>query len=158
MSSFTKTGTSNAQSDGGNVFNSATTISNTAASGRIRMATVSGDTYNADATFNSTGQDVQIAYSGDNTFAGNITINSNKVVFNTSTGKVTFTGTNNQTLNGSYNYPFKKLAINKTAGTVTANTTLSVDDSLDIHSRKFNHHEHQSTHHEAWLDCNRCFE
>jgi hypothetical protein len=130
MSSFTKTGTSNAQSDGGNVFNSATTISNTGASGRIRMATVSGDTYNADATFNSTGQDVQIAYSGDNTFAGNITINSNKVVFNTSTGKVTFTGTNNQTLNGSYNYPFKKMAINKTAGTVTANTTLSVDDSL----------------------------
>ncbi len=130
MSNFTKTGTSNAQSDGGNVFNYATTISNTAASGRIRMATVSGDTYNADATFNSTGQDVQIAYSGDNTFAGNITINSNKVVFNTSTGKVTFTGINNQTLNGSYNYPFKKLAINKSAGTVTANTTLSVDDSL----------------------------
>ncbi|MBL7916126.1 MAG: T9SS type A sorting domain-containing protein [Bacteroidia bacterium] len=130
MSNFTKTGTSNAQSDGGNVFNYATTISNTAASGRIRMATVSGDTYNADATFNSTGQDVQVAYSGDNTFAGNITINSNKVVFNTSTGKVTFTGTNNQTLNGSYNYPFKKLSINKTAGTVTANTTLSVDDSL----------------------------
>ncbi|MBK7391491.1 MAG: hypothetical protein IPI23_21195 [Bacteroidetes bacterium] len=94
------------------------------------MATVNGDTYNANATFSSTGQDVQIAYSGDNTFAGNITINSNKVVFNTNTGKVTFTGTNNQTLNGSYNYPFKKLAINKTAGTVTANTTLSVDDSL----------------------------
>ncbi|MBK9422816.1 MAG: hypothetical protein IPN54_01490 [Bacteroidetes bacterium] len=130
MSSFTKTGTSNAQSDGGNVFNGATTISNTGASGRIRMATVTGDTYNAEATFNSTGQDVQIAYSGDNTFAGNITINSNKVVFNTNTGKVKFTGTNNQTLNGSYNYPFKKLAINKTSGTVTANTTLSVDDSL----------------------------
>ncbi|MBK9048367.1 MAG: hypothetical protein IPL74_17350 [Bacteroidetes bacterium] len=108
MSSFTKTGSSNAQSDGGNVFNGVTTISNTGASGRIRMATVTGDTYNAEATFNSTGQDVQIAYSGDNTFAGNITINSNKVVFNTNTGKVTFTGTNNQTLNGSYNYPFKK--------------------------------------------------
>jgi hypothetical protein len=29
-----------------------------------------------------------------------------------------------------YNYPFKKLAINKASGTVTANTTLSVDDSL----------------------------
>ncbi|MBK7391230.1 MAG: hypothetical protein IPI23_19820 [Bacteroidetes bacterium] len=71
-----------------------------------------------------------MAYVGDNTFCGTITINSNKVVFNTSTGKVTFTGTNNQTLNGSYNYQFKKLAINKSAGTVTANTTLSVDDSL----------------------------
>ena len=94
------------------------------------MATITGDTYNADVTFNSSGQDVQIAYLGNNSFTGNITINSNKVVFNTSTGKVTFTGTNNQTLNGSYNYPFKKLSINKTSGTVTANTTLSVDDSL----------------------------
>ncbi|MBK6641990.1 MAG: hypothetical protein IPG39_12580 [Bacteroidetes bacterium] len=97
----------------------------------MRWSTTLPDTYNADATFNSTGgQDVQIAYSGDNIFAGNITINSNKVVFNTSTGKVTFTGTNNQTLNGSYNYAFKKLSINKTAGTVTSNSTLSVDDSL----------------------------
>ncbi|MBK7388253.1 MAG: hypothetical protein IPI23_04015 [Bacteroidetes bacterium] len=73
---------------------------------------------------------MQVAYVGDNAFSGNITITSNKVVFNTNTGKVTFTGTNNQTLNGSYNYPFKKLAINKTSGTVTANTTLSVDDSF----------------------------
>ena len=128
--SFTKTGTGNHQSDGGNVFNGAITLANNGTSGRIRMATVTADTYNSDATFNSTGQDVQIAYLGNNHFAGNITINSNKVVFNTSTGKVTFTGTNNQTLNGSYNYPFKKLAIDKTSGTVTANTTLSVDDSL----------------------------
>jgi hypothetical protein len=128
---LTRNGSSgNHQSDGGNMFN-LLTLDNAGSSGRIRWATTLPDTYNADATFNSTGgQDVQIAYSGDNTFAGNITINSNKVVFNTSTGKVTFTGTNNQTLNGSYNYPFKKLAINKTAGTVTANTTLSVDDSL----------------------------
>ena len=129
-SSFTKTGTGNHQSDGGNTFNGATTIAHTGASGRIRMATITGDTYNADVTFNSSGQDVQVAYLGNNSFMGNITINSNKVVFNTSTGKVTFTGTNNQTLNGSYNYPFKKLSINKTSGTVTANTTLSVDDSL----------------------------
>ena len=128
--SFTKTGTGNHQSDGGNVFNGAVTLANNCTSGRIRMATVTADTYNSDATFNSTGQDVQIAYLGNNHFAGNITINSNKVVFNTSTGKVTFTGTNNQTLNGSYNYPFKKLAIDKTSGTVTAITTLSVDDSL----------------------------
>ncbi|MBL0072611.1 MAG: hypothetical protein IPP34_12750 [Bacteroidetes bacterium] len=44
-----------------------------------------------DATFSATGgQDLQVAYVGDNTFSGNITINSNKVVFNTSTGKVTY--------------------------------------------------------------------
>jgi hypothetical protein len=128
---LTRNGSSgNHQSDGGNTFNTLT-LDNAGSTGRVRWATTLPDNYNADATFNSTGgQDVQIAYSGDNTFAGNITINSNKVVFNTNTGKVTFTGTNNQTLNGSYNYPFKKLTINKSAGTVTANTTLSVDDSL----------------------------
>lgn len=97
----------NHQSDGGNTFNNSLTANNAGSAGRIRWATTTPDSYNADATFSSTGgQDVQIAYSGDNTFAGNITINSNKVVFNTNTGKVTFTGTDNQTLNGSYNYPF----------------------------------------------------
>lgn len=129
-SSFTKTGTGNHQSDGGNTFNGATTIAHTGASGRIRMATITGDTYNADVTFNSSGQDVQIAYLGNNSFTGNITINSNKVVFNTSTGKVTFTGTNNQTLNGSYNYSFKKVSINKSSGHVYTNSILSIDDSL----------------------------
>ncbi|MBK7389420.1 MAG: hypothetical protein IPI23_10240 [Bacteroidetes bacterium] len=105
---LTRNGSSgNHQSDGGNTFN-LLTLDNAGNSGRVRWSTTLPDTYNADATFNSTGgQDVQIAYSGDNIFAGNITINSNKVVFNTSTGKVTFTGTNNQTLNGSYNYAFK---------------------------------------------------
>ena len=87
--------------------------------------------YTGNATFSSSGgQDVQIAYSGDNLFSGDIAINSNKVVFNTASGKVTFTGGNSQTLNGSYNYPFKKLAINKSANHVIANTTLSVDDTL----------------------------
>jgi hypothetical protein len=128
---LTRNGSSgNHQSDGGNTFNSVT-LDNAGSSGRLRWATTTPDIYNGNATFNSTGgQDVQIAYSGDNLFAGNITINSNKVVFNTSTGKVTFTGGNAQTLNGSYNFPFKKLAINKSANQVTANTTLSVDDTL----------------------------
>ncbi|MBL0341580.1 MAG: hypothetical protein IPP71_11945 [Bacteroidetes bacterium] len=52
------------------------------------------------------------------------------MVFNTSTGKVTLAGDTAQSLNGSYNYAFKKLAINKSANQVTANTTLSVDDTL----------------------------
>jgi hypothetical protein len=128
---LTRNGSSgNHQSDGGNTFHTLT-LDNAGSSGRLRWATTTPDIYNGNATFNSTGgQDVQIAYSGDNLFAGNITINSNKVVFNTSTGKVTFTGGNAQTLNGSYNFPFKKLAINKSANQVTANTTLSVDDTL----------------------------
>jgi hypothetical protein len=129
---FNRTGSAtNFHSYGSNVYAGNVTWDNAGSGGRVRLASTAPDTYMGDATFNSTGgQDLQVAYVGVNTFAGNITINSNKVVFNTNTGKVTFTGTNNQTLNGSYNYPFKKLAINKSTGTVTANTTLSVDDSL----------------------------
>lgn len=129
-SSFTKNGTPNFQSDGGNTFFAATTISNSGSAGRIRMATVTADIYKNNATFNSTGQDLQVAYSGDNYFEGNITINSIKVVFNTATGRVLFTGTNSQSINGSYNFAFKKVTINKNSNYVTANTTFSVDDSL----------------------------
>ncbi|MBL7914761.1 MAG: hypothetical protein JNL49_06910, partial [Bacteroidia bacterium] len=129
---FNRTGSAtNFHSYGSNVYAGNVTWDNAGSVGRIRLASTAPDTYLADATFSSSGgQDMQVAYVGDNGFSGNITITSNKVVFNTSTGKVTFTGTNNQTLNGSYNYLFKKLAINKASGTVTANTTLSVDDSL----------------------------
>ncbi len=130
--SITRNGTSGSfHCDGGNTFTGPLTLTNSATSGRLRMANTTPDIYLGNVTFNSTnGQDVQIAYTGNNIFEGNITINSNKVVFNTSNGKVTFAGGNSQTLNGSYNFPFKKLAIDKSANHVTANTTLSVDDSL----------------------------
>jgi len=130
--SITRNGTSGSfHCDGGNTFAGALTLDNAGTSGRVRMANTTPDTYFNDVTFNSTnGQDVQIAYTGNNIFEGNITINSNKVVFNTSNGKVTFAGGNTQSLNGSYNFPFKKLTIDKSANHATANTTLSVDDSL----------------------------
>jgi hypothetical protein len=65
---LTRNGSSgNHQSDGGNTFN-LLTLDNAGSAGRVRWATTLPDNYNADATFNSTGgQDVQIAYSGDNT-------------------------------------------------------------------------------------------
>ncbi len=131
-SNFTRNASStNHQSDGGNIFNGTTTFDNAGSGGRIRMATTTGDTFNGNVTFNSTGgQDVQVCYAGNSYLYGDITINSNKVVFNTSNGKVTFAGGNSQSLNGSYNFPFKNLLIDKSANQVTANTTLSVDDTL----------------------------
>jgi len=130
--SITRNGTSGSfHCDGGNTFAGALVLDNAGSSGRVRMANTTPDTYLGNVTFNSTGgQDVQLCYTGNSYFYGNITINSSKVVFNTSNGKVTFAGGNAQTLNGSYNFPFKKLSINKSANHVTANTMLSVDDSL----------------------------
>jgi len=130
--SITRNGTTGSfHCDGGNTFTGTLTLTNSGTSGRVRMANTTPDTYRGNVTFNSTnGQDVQIAYTGNNILEGNITILSNKVVFNTSNGKVTFAGGNTQTLNGSYNFPFKKLAINKTGGFVTSNATFSVDDTL----------------------------
>jgi len=132
ITSITRNGTSGSfHCDGGNTFTGPLTLTNSGTSGRLRMANTTPDTYRGNVTFNSTnGQDVQIAYTGNNIFEGNITINSNKVVFNTSNGKVTFAGGNSQSLNGSYNYSFKKLAINKSNGYVTSNATFSVDDTL----------------------------
>jgi hypothetical protein len=129
---FNRTGSAtNFHSYGSNVYAGNVTWDNAGSGGRVRLSSTAPDTYMGDATFSSTGgQDLQVAYVGNNTFAGNITINSNKVVFNTSTGKVTFTGSNAQSLNGSYNFLFEKLAISKSANNVTANTTLSVDDTL----------------------------
>ncbi|MBL0343507.1 MAG: PKD domain-containing protein [Bacteroidetes bacterium] len=127
---LTRNGSSgNFHSDGGNVF-AELSYTNSGTAGRVRMASTTPDTYLGNVTFGSSGQDFQVAYSGENFFHGNVTITSNKVVFNTAIGKVTFSGGNSQSLNGSYNYSFKKLAINKSANHVTANTTLSVDDTL----------------------------
>ncbi|MBL0339484.1 MAG: hypothetical protein IPP71_00300 [Bacteroidetes bacterium] len=52
------------------------------------------------------------------------------MVFNTGSGKVTFSGGNSQILNGSNTFQFKKVAINKNSGFVTVNTPGSVDDTL----------------------------
>ncbi|MBL0339723.1 MAG: hypothetical protein IPP71_01695 [Bacteroidetes bacterium] len=127
---FTKTGTANCHSDGNNTYNGATSFANNGSSGRLRLSATEADVYSDHVSFNSTGQDVQVCYTGNNYFYKNLTSNSNKVVFNTSTGKVTLAGDTAQSLNGSYNYAFKKLSINKSANQVTANTTLSVDDTL----------------------------
>jgi len=83
--SITRNGTSGSfHCDGGNTFAGTLVLDNAGTSGRVRMANTTPDTYLGNVIFNSTnGQDVQIAYTGNNIFEGNITINSNKVVFNT---------------------------------------------------------------------------
>ncbi|MBL0343043.1 MAG: hypothetical protein IPP71_20550 [Bacteroidetes bacterium] len=108
--SITRNGSSgNYHCDGGNNFIGAFSLDNAGSVGRVRFANTIPDNFYGDATFNSTGgQDVQIAYSGNNVVSANLTVNSNKVVFNTGSGKVTFSGGNSQILNGSNTFQFKK--------------------------------------------------
>jgi hypothetical protein len=121
------TASTNSYSSGGNVFNASTTIENQDATRAFRLANETGDTYNSDVKFNTGSNNVQVGYKGNNYFAGNITINSNKVVFNASTGKVILNGENNQILNGEAAYAIGKLEINKDAGSVQLNRSLTID-------------------------------
>ncbi len=140
---LTKTGSSNGHSDGGNTFNGyPNTIANTGTAGRIRLSTTTADTYNENISFESTGQAIQVAYTGESVFKANITINNSNIVFNAGTGTVKLAGpysgssnptvSNNQELNGTTEYQFKNLKIDKDAGYVTANKPLSIDNVLTL--------------------------
>ncbi|MBP7166434.1 MAG: T9SS type A sorting domain-containing protein [Bacteroidia bacterium] len=124
------TASTNSYSSGGNIFNSTATIENQDATRAFRLANESGDTYNSDAKFDTGTNNVQVGYKGNNYFAGNITINSTKVVFNASTGKVILNGANNQIFYGEAAYNIGKLEINKDAGTVTLTRSMTIDSSI----------------------------
>ena len=124
------TASTNSYSSGGNVFNASATIENQDATRAFRLANETGDTYNADVKFDTGTNNVQVGYKGNNYFAGNITINSTKVVFNASTGKVILNGANNQIFYGEAAYNIGKLEINKDAGTVTLTRSMTIDSSI----------------------------
>lgn len=131
--SFTKTGTVSYHSDGGNTFNSPAIFSNTGTSGRIRLSTMNADVYNSDIILQSTGQDVQVAYTGISEFKGNININNSHVLFNSGTGTVKFIGSSPQQLNGSsINFPFDNITLDKSQNDVTCNSTISIDGILTL--------------------------
>ncbi|MBL0343432.1 MAG: hypothetical protein IPP71_22795 [Bacteroidetes bacterium] len=89
VTTLTKTGTTNLHCYGGNTFNETTTIANNNASGRIRLATTTGDAYLGNVEFEGT--TIQVAYEGMNDFYGNIAHNGNvasDVVFDAGVGLV----------------------------------------------------------------------
>ncbi|HXB09581.1 MAG TPA: hypothetical protein VNW04_20785, partial [Puia sp.] len=83
---LTKTGSSNDQSQGGNIFNGALSMTNTGG-GYLLMGNSNGDLYNADAVFTDSGSaNLYVAYnSNNNVFGGQTTFNNytsgNGVVF-----------------------------------------------------------------------------
>jgi len=93
----TKTGTSNDQSQGNNIFNGSSIFYHSG-TGYLLMTATNPDAYNNDVTFiqNSTGL-LYPNYNGNSAYAGNLTITSPvAVTFGANTGTATFSGTGGQ--------------------------------------------------------------
>jgi len=135
-STFIKNGWQNYQSTGGNTFNGLTTFNNVGSAGEIRLASSLPDNYNGNVVFYNTGgpfstsNSIKVAYSGINVFKKDITNNGSYIFYNFTTGSIKFSGGNTQHLNGTVSYTFRKLTIDKSAGNVGANVSLTVEDSL----------------------------
>ncbi|MFN8154068.1 MAG: T9SS type A sorting domain-containing protein [Bacteroidia bacterium] len=124
------TASTNSYNYGGNVFNAAVTIENQDASRAFRFANDAGDHFNGEVIFTTGSNNIQVAYKGNSYFAGDITINNNKVVFNASSGKVILTGTQAQTIGGGAAYAISKLEINKDGGNVQLDRAMTIDSSI----------------------------
>lgn len=127
-----KTGAANNDHTGGNTFGGATTIVNSSAA-RMRLAGTNADTYNGSAAFVKSGAGaLEPAYNLTNTFAGDLSTNTNAVViFGVGTGVVEFTGSALQTVSktASTSSPtFQRVRFNKTASTnsITFNTDVTI--------------------------------
>lgn len=130
---FTKTGTSNDDTNGGNIFNDVTTFNSTNASGRWRIGATSADDFNANVFFNQNAAGALApAYGENSTFAADINLSSPAGIAITfaagTSGRVTMDGTIAQFIsNSSGNDPnFTRFTINKTSGDVTLNTRVNV--------------------------------
>jgi hypothetical protein len=131
----TKTGTSNDQSTGNNIFNGKATFTNTG-TGYLLMTNTTADAYNSDVVFvqSNTGG-VYPNYNNNSTYAGNLTITSpaaTAITFGASNGTATLAGSGAQTINatsGSAVPVFTRLVVNN-GNNVTLNTPVNVSVNL----------------------------
>ena len=135
ITSCTKTGTTNDQSTGNNVFNAASTFSNSG-TGYLMLSNGAPDAYNGDATFiqSNTGL-IYPNYNFNSTYAGNIVVNSpasTSMVFGSSNGTATLNGTSLQTISISGSAPaptFSRFVVNN-GSNVTLNTPINISVSM----------------------------
>ncbi len=140
----TKTGTTNDQSQGNNIFNGAGTFTNNG-TGYLLMTITTPDAYNSNVTFvkNSTGL-IYPNYNGNSTYAGNLSITSPaaSVSFGAGNGTATFSGagTQNISVTGATLAPiFVRAVIANTGGGVTlTNTSIDVSSTLVFNSGLLN--------------------
>ncbi|MCE3225656.1 MAG: hypothetical protein K0S32_207 [Bacteroidetes bacterium] len=133
---------------GANTFNSATTtIMNSTGSSELRMATVSPDVFNSATTiFHRTTNSciINVAYTGINTFFGDVTVSSSgglagtAITFGAGGGTALFTGSNSQIINkptaAMVPPVFCRLDINKAAQAVTLNSPITVSVNLSLNN------------------------
>ena len=98
------------------------------------MGNSSSDYFNGNVTFLQKGAGVLYpAYNASTYFGGNLTVDgSSAIIFGSNGGKAIFNGTTSQSINKSSSYAplFKKLTINKSSGTLTLNSPVTISDSL----------------------------
>jgi hypothetical protein len=141
----TKTGTSNDQSQGNNIFNDVSTFVNNG-TGYLLMTITSPDVYNGSTRFvqNSTGV-IYPNYNGNSNYNGDLTITSpaaTPITFGSNTGTASFSGTGGQSINVTGSTPapvFTRLVINNTGSGVTLNnTSINVSNNLSLNSGLLN--------------------
>ncbi|MBX3253031.1 MAG: hypothetical protein KF862_02730 [Chitinophagaceae bacterium] len=131
----TKTGATDDNSAGNNIFNGSSNFVNNG-TGYLMMTYTSGDIYNADVNFVKANAGlIYPNYNNNSIYAGNLNISSaTAVTFGVNSGTATFggSGTQNITVTGSTPTPvFRRLAINNTGGGVYLNNT-SVNVSISM--------------------------
>jgi len=142
----TKTGTSNDQSAGNNIFNASSTFTNNG-TGYLMMATNTADAYNNNVIFvqNAAGA-ILPNYNTSCNYAANLTVTSPSaaaIVFGSNTGTANLTGSSLQTINGgSGSTPppvFTRLVVANTGGGVTLNNiSINVSKNLALTSGLLN--------------------
>ena len=134
----TKTGSTNDQSPGNNIFNASSTFANTG-TGYLMMTNAASDAYNSDVTFVRNGSGaVYPNYNNSSNYAGNVTVNSpsSAITFGSGSGTAVFTGNSTQNINavsGSSTPVFTRLVVDNTSGGVTLNNTgINVSGTLTM--------------------------
>ncbi len=130
-STFLKNGTSNDDTNGGNIFNDQVNFNTSNATGRWRLGTTADD-FNGIVNFNQNAAGVLApSYTAVSTYAGNVNFSSPAGVTITSGsggGRSTFDGGNAQSINlvSGNNPVFTRLTLNKTSNAVTLNCPITV--------------------------------
>jgi hypothetical protein len=116
---------------GKNIFNKPTTIKDHG-DGNLQLSSDTADIYNNDVTFiaDSTGR-LYPCFKDTNYVKGNFTATGNEIVF-ANTSIVRFSGSSDQTINGSNEIVFNDFSIKKTSGIVTLNTRVKINGALQF--------------------------